>query len=117
MQEQIHTWLTEKMKVSGVLACGIRSPDRKTVTRSNSNQFTSVGLENACRCLSDTIQVLNSNRFKTEIVRWVYENYFLYGVVRPDGHCLALLTRCKAVPTLQQQDLERIAAEFQQLEP
>jgi hypothetical protein len=116
MQEHVHNWLTDKMKVAGILACGLRSPDRKTFTRSHSQQFPPVALENACRCLSDTFQVLNSNRFPVELVRWVYENYFLYGIIRPDGHCLALLTRRNALPSLQPADLEHIAAEFQQLE-
>ncbi len=116
MQEHVHNWLTEKMKVAGVLACGLRSPDRKTFTRSHSQQFQPVALENACRCLSDTFQVLNSNRFPMETVRWVYENYFFYGLMRQDGHCLGLLARRNALPTVQPADLERIAAEFHQLE-
>lgn len=115
MQEQIHNWLTETMKISGVLACGIRLPDRKTVTRSNSNQFTPVALENACRCLGDTFQVIQSHRFPMELVRWVYENYFLYGIACPDGHCLAVLTGRKNGAILQSQDFERIAGEFRQL--
>src|ERR1700733_14688236 len=101
MQEHVHNWLTEKMKIAGVIACGIRSPDRKTFTRTHSQQFPQVALENACRCLGDTFQVLNSNRFPAKLVRWVYENHFLYGVVRADGHCLALLTRRNVLPGLQ----------------
>jgi hypothetical protein len=116
MQEQIHNWLTEKMKVAGVLACGIRSPDRKTFTRTHSQQFPQMAMENACRCVSDTFQIMNSNRFPTELVRWVYENYFVFGLARPDGHCLTLLTRRNALPSLQPPDLERITAEFLQLE-
>ena len=116
MQEQVHNWLTEMMKVPGVLACCIRAPDRKTVSRSNSTPFTPIALENAARCLSDTIQVIHSNRFPMQFVRWVYENYFLYGISREDGHCLAILTRRKSVPNLQTADFERIANEFRQLE-
>ncbi|MDB6065368.1 MAG: hypothetical protein JWR26_1576 [Pedosphaera sp.] len=114
MKEHIHNWLTEKMRVTGMLACGVRSPDRKTFTRSQSPQFTPVALENACRCLSDTFQILNSNRFPVELVRWVYENYFVYGFVRPDGHCLAVLAR-RSESTLQPADLETIVAEFHSL--
>ena len=63
MKEHVHSWLTEKMKIAGVLACGMRAPDRKTFTRSASPQFTPVALEHACRCLADTFQILGSNRF------------------------------------------------------
>ncbi len=34
MKENIHSWLTDKMKTTGILACGLRAPDRKTFTRS-----------------------------------------------------------------------------------
>lgn len=114
MKDEIHNWLTEKMRVSGMLACGIRSPDRKTYTRGQSAQFTPVALEHACRCLSDTFQVVNSNRFPMQLVRWVYENYFVYGFQREDGHCLAVLTR-RHEATLQPADLETIVAEFHSL--
>lgn len=116
MKDQIHAWLTEKMKVSGMLACAIRSPDRKTFTRSVSPQFAPVALENACRCLSDTFQIITANRFPVELLRWVYENYFVYGFVRADGHCFAILTRRNAASSLQPADLQQIVTEFNGLE-
>jgi len=103
------------MKIAGVLACGVRSPDRRTFTRSLSPQFPQVALENACRCISDTFQVLNSNRFPSELVRWVFEKYFFYGVARQDGHCLYVLTR-RSETGLKPVDLEKIVAEFRSLE-
>lgn len=114
MREQIQNWLTEKMKVAGVLACGIRFPDRKTFTRSASPQFSPIALENACRCVTDTFQVLQANRFPNELVRWVFENYFIYGFIRGDGLSLSLLTRRNA-EDIQPADLESIVAEFQSL--
>ncbi len=114
MKESFNNWLTETMKISGVLACGVRSPDRRTFTRSGSPQFTPVALEQACRCLADTFQIINANRFPSGLVRWVYENTFVYGSVRHDGLCLALLTRRNA-PEIQPADLERIIAEFHNL--
>jgi hypothetical protein len=41
----------------------------------------------------------------------VYENYFVYGFVRQDGHCLAVLTRRNEM-SLQKTDLEALVAEF-----
>jgi hypothetical protein len=115
MREHFNSWLTEKMKVAGVLACGVRAPDRKTFTRSGSNQFTPVGLEHACRCLADTFQILNSNRFPSGLIRWVYDNYFVYGSMRTDGICLAVLSKREG-SSLQPADLESIVAEFQNLQ-
>jgi hypothetical protein len=114
MKEQIQNWMTEKMRVVGLLGCGIRCPDRRTFIRSASAQFTPVALEHACRCLSDTFQVINSNRFPVQLVRWIYENYFVYGFIREDGNCLALLTR-RHEGSLQPDDLETIVAEFHSL--
>jgi hypothetical protein len=114
MKENIHNWLTEQMRITGMLGCGIRCPDRRTFTRSASAQFTPVAMEHACRCLSDTFQVISSNRFPVQLVRWVYENYLVYGFMRDDGLCLALLTR-RHEATLQNADIENIVAEFHSL--
>lgn len=114
MREHINNWLTEKSKVAGVLACGIRSADRKTFTRTQSTQFSHFALEDACRCVNDTFQVLQTNRFPNELVRWVFENFYIYGFTRPDGFCLALLTRRNATD-VQPAELETIIAEFQSL--
>lgn len=116
MKEHVNAWLNEKMKVSGVLACGLRSPDRKAYTRSQSPQFTPVALEHACRCLADTFHILHTNRFPSGLVRWVYDNYLVYGSMREDGICLAVLTR-RAPPNLKTADLEQLISEFQNLQP
>ncbi len=115
MRENLHSWLTEKMKVPGILACGLRAPDRKTFTRSASVQFTPAALEYACRCLTDTFHVLRANQFPAGLVRWVYANYFVYGSIRQDGICFAVLARREG-PGLEPADLENIIAEFQNLQ-
>jgi hypothetical protein len=114
MKEHINSWLTEKIKITGVLACGTRAPDRKTFTRSQSPQFSPAALENACRCMADTFHVLHANRFPEQLVRWVFQNYFVYGSMRPDGICLAVLARRES-PTLEGADLEQMIGEFQSL--
>lgn len=114
MKDEIHNWLTEKVRLAGVLACGIRAPDRKTFIRSQAPQFTQVALEHACRCLGDTFQVLNSNHFPVQTLRWVYQNHFVYGFVREDGHCLAVVTP-RAEPSLKADALEAVVGEFHRL--
>jgi hypothetical protein len=115
MKEHFHIWLTEKMKVAGVLACGMRAPDHKTFARSSSSQFSSMALEHACRCLADTFQILHSNRFPGELIRWVYANYFVYSSIRQDGICLVVLTRREGA-NLQSTELEKMLTEFQNLQ-
>jgi hypothetical protein len=116
MQEHIHNWLTEKMKIPGVLACGLRSPDRKIFTRSLSPQFQPVALEAAFRSVGDTFQIMNTNRFPTGFVRWVFENYFLYAFSRPDGHCFGVLSRRDSKHPLDPLTLGQLSAEFLSLE-
>jgi hypothetical protein len=111
VKDHFNNWLTEKMKIAGVLACGVRGPDRKTFTRSASPQFSPVALEQACRCLSDTFQIINANHFPSGLVRWVYESHFVYGSVRQDGHCLAIVTR-RSTSDVPDADLEGMIAEF-----
>jgi hypothetical protein len=114
MKEEIHNWLTEKVRLAGVLACGIRAPDRKTFIRSQTPQFNQAALEHACRCLGDTFQVLNSNHFPSQMIRWIYQNHFVYGFIREDGHCLAILAP-RAEPGLRNDALQSVVGEFQHL--
>jgi hypothetical protein len=115
MHEEIQNWLAEKIKVSGILACGVRFPDRKTYTRNQSAQFEAVALENACRCLADTFQVIHSNHFAVEYLRWIFGGYFVYGSIREDGVCFSLITRREDSP-LKPDDIGRLLEEFKKLQ-
>src|SRR5205823_15034473 len=92
MKAILQHWLAERTQIMGVLACGIRFPDKTSLTQSWSKEFPPQALENAWRCVSDTFQVLKINFFPNEQIRWVYENAFLYCVRRNDGLCLAMFT-------------------------
>ncbi|MDB6121881.1 MAG: hypothetical protein JWQ71_874 [Pedosphaera sp.] len=66
--------------------------------------------------MADTFQVIHSNRFPIERVRWVFDNYFMYGSTREDGICFAVLTR-RDNSNLNPADLDVIFQEFQGLTP
>ena len=114
MKVILQQWLAERTQITGVLACGIRFPDKTSLTQSWSNEFPVESLENAWRCVSDTFQVLKINFFPNEQIRWVYENAFLYCGRRYDGIFLAIFT-CKDPDVFDQENIEQLIVEFRAL--
>ena len=88
MKESLSQWLSRRARLRGVLACGVRFPDKTSFTQSWSPEFTAPSLENALRCASDAFQVLKVNFFPNERVRWVYEKALLHCARREDGEWL-----------------------------
>ena len=92
MKEIVNRWFEAVAAVRGVLACGVRHPDKTSATRSWSGAFPEGALENAWRCVGDTYQVLKLNHLPGERMRWVYEQALLYCERRKDGTCLGIFT-------------------------
>jgi hypothetical protein len=114
MKDLIQRWLHQDAQWPGVLACGVRFPDKNAFTRSWSLEFPAPALENALRCVSDTFQVLKINFFPNERVRWVYDNVFLHCVRRDDGICLGIFTP-KDPQSFDPGEVDRLLAEFRGL--
>src|SRR5437660_8689 len=92
MKEAISQWLSQRTQLTGVLACGVRFPDKTSCTQAWSVDFPAQSLDNAWRCVSDAFQVIKHDFSVNERVRWVYENALLFCVRRDDGICLAIFT-------------------------
>ena len=59
MKEHVHGWLTEKMKIPGMLACGLRAAEPQDLYAQRVRPVHPCGaLEYACRCLADTFLIL-----------------------------------------------------------
>jgi hypothetical protein len=114
MKDILQPWLAQRTQVSGVFACGIRFPDKTSLTQSWSQEFPNDALENAWRCVSDTFQVLKINFFPNDNIRWVYENAFLYCGRRSDGICLAIFTS-KDPQLFDEELIEGLFEEFRAL--
>ena len=111
MNESLNQWLSRRSRLRGVLACGVRFPDKTSLTQSWSSEFATQSLEHAWRCASDAFQVLGVNSFPNERVRWVYEKALLHCSCREDGICLGIFTandRGASDPA----EIERLIAEF-----
>ena len=114
MKELINHWVARRTQVRGVLACGVRFPDKTSITQSWSPDFPAPALDNAWRCASDAFQVLKINFFPNERVRWVYEKAILYCARREDGICLGIFT-AKDPKAFDAASIERLITEFRVL--
>ena len=114
MKEYLSQWLSRRAQLRGVLACGVRFPDKTSLTQSWSPEFTASSLENALRCVSDAFQVLKVNFFPDERVRWVYEQVLLHCARREDGVCLGVFT-ANDRGAVDAAEIEQLIAEFRGL--
>jgi len=114
MKESLNQWLSRRSRLRGVLACGLRFPDKTSLTLSWSSEFSTPSLENAWRCASDAFHVLGVNSFPNERVRWVYEKALLHCACREDGICLGIFTTNDR-EAADNVEIERIITEFRAL--
>ena len=114
MKELINQWFEQSSPFEGILACGVRHLDQSTVSKTWSDGFPEVGVENAMRCVVDCFQVLQLNRIPSARIRWLYQGALLQCERRQDGTCLGVfLTR--ETESLDLASLDRFFAEFQAL--
>jgi hypothetical protein len=114
MKELFERWVGERARVPGVLACGLRFPDKSCFTQSWSPEYPVRYLEHAWRCASDAFQVLKINSFPNRHVRWVYEQALLYCARRDDGIYLGMFT-AKDPQAFDANEIEGLIAEFRAL--
>lgn len=92
MKEAFQQWLEHLAATPGLLACGVRFPDRNSLNRSWSAEFPNSALDHAWRCVADTFDVLRLNQLPEMRLRWVFSHAVLYAERRPDGVLLGLVT-------------------------
>jgi len=114
MNESLGQWLARRARLRGVLACGVRFPDKTSLTQSWSPEFTAPSLENAWRCAGDAFQVLKVNFFPNERVLWVYEKALLHCARRADGICLGIFT-ARDRGAVDDAEIDRLISEFRAL--
>lgn len=114
LKDDLKKWLSEKSSIRGLLGCGIYFPDQSILGNSVSNEFSAKALENAWRCLSETIQSFRSQEIQSHHVQWMFEKAILHGSMRSDGVCLGIFTK------VNQEDfdlvsIQNVIQEFQNL--
>ena len=92
MKEQVNQWFDQSAPFEGILACGLRHADQTAVSKTWTDAYTDMALENVLRCVVDLFQVLQMNRITPARIRWVYQGALLYCERRQDGACLSVFT-------------------------
>lgn len=115
MKEAVRSWMAHNPRVPGLLAYGVRFPDKSSLSESYSPDFPLEAMENAWRCIADTYQVLTLHRLPVARMNWVYERSLLTCVRRNDGIILGLFLAARE-RSRDTNNLERLVAEFQSLE-
>ena len=111
MNPVIRQWIAQNAHTAGVLAFGLHAPDKSSFTLSCHPSFPPAALENAWRCVTETIPVLQLNRFPTARFRWIFKEVVLHCERRRDGICLGVFARNDA-KAFDAAELERLLLEF-----
>ena len=86
----LQQWLQSKRGIAGVLGFGVYTASKDTFVESCVSTFPAQALENAWRCVAETIPVLQLNRFPTARFRFVYHHAVVHCERRRDGTCLGI---------------------------
>jgi hypothetical protein len=114
MKQILEQWFDRNGNVPGVLAFAVQYPDQTNSTQKCAPNITAEALDNAWRCVIETIPVLAMNNFPTARVRWVYEGGIVHCERRRDGLCLAIFAS-KDATSVNAGELDRLLAEFHAL--
>ena len=112
MNELVNQWFEQSAPFEGILACGVRHTDQSAVSKTWSDGFTEMAVENALRCVLDLFQVMQFNRIAPGRLRWVYQSASLHCERRQDGTCLGVFTT-KDSASIDLAGLDRFFKEFQ----
>jgi len=104
----LQQWMTKNRRVPGLLGLGIHTPGQPSVVESCASSFLPDALDKAWRAVTETISVLQLNRFPTARFRFVFGNALVHCERRRDGACLGVFAHRNATST----DLDRLLAEF-----
>lgn len=114
LKDDLKKWLSEKSSIRGALGCGIYFPDQSILGVSASNEFSTKAMENAWRCLSETIQSFRTQEIPSQHVQWLFEKATLHGSMRSDGVCLGIFTKVNE-EDFDSASIQLVIQEFQKL--
>ena len=112
--ETIPAWLERNRTSAGLLGLGVCLPGKPALVQACADGVAEPALENAWRCVAETIPVLQLNEFPTAGFRFVYGQAIVHCERRPDGACVAI---CGARDETQfrPEELYRLLSEFHAL--
>jgi len=112
MNSEFNSWLKENTAFPGVLACGLRYPDKTTFSHSYAAEFATDKLEPAWRTAVEAFQTSKQSKQSFSRLRWVFDKALFHCAVRGDGVCLGIFTS-KGTQEPSAESVDRLFAEFQ----
>src|SRR6185503_19213288 len=85
MSDSFTAWLQTKTGTPGLLGLGIYAPGKAPLVRTCASDVPQAALENAWRCVAETIPVLQLNEFPTAGFRFVFGQAFVHCERLADG--------------------------------
>jgi hypothetical protein len=110
MNSALQQWIKNNAGMAGILAFAVQGADKSSFTLSCDSSFSPEALDNAWRCVGETIPVLQLNRFPTARFRWVFKHVVLHCERRRDGVCLGIFARNDGI--FDAKELDRLLVEF-----
>jgi len=93
MKDAFKRWLADNTLLPGVLACGVRFPDRESFSQCYSDALKSDQLRDVWQAVADASAQLGAKPAPPQRHRWVFESAHIHVAVRSDGVSLGVLTR------------------------
>lgn len=107
----LQEWMSLNSSTPGLLGLGIYSPDQASLVESSASGILPQALDKSWRAVTETISVLQLNRFPTARFRFVYANAVVHCERRRDGACLGIFAR-KGGGEFAANELDRLLSEF-----
>ena len=111
MKDVLEYWFREIPALPGLLACGVRFPDRHCLSQSHAPDFPPLQLETLWHLLAEVVPALNQHRIAATRLRWSYARAEVYFAARADGIALGIL----ATPELPVEIAEEWLEQFLEL--
>lgn len=109
----LQEWMTLNTATPGLLALGVFAPGQESLIESSPNMSGVLpqALQKSWRAVTETISVLQLNRFPTARFRFIFGNALVHCERRRDGACLGIFAQ-KDPSTFSTADLDRLLGEF-----
>jgi hypothetical protein len=104
-------WVARNSGMPGLLGLAIHCPGQTNLVETCMHSLLPQALEKAWRAVTETISVLQLNRFPTARFRFVYANAVVHCERRRDGACLGVFAQ-KDVGDSVDAELDRLLSEF-----
>jgi len=104
-------WVTRNSSMPGLLGLAIHCPGQANLVESCMHSLLPQALEKAWRAVTETISVLQLNRFPTARFRFIYANAVVHCERRRDGACLGIFAQ-KDAGDFVAAELDRLLSEF-----